>query len=199
MKPENHEFGVPCKMVATRLPVNRNHGNICGKSDNIYLPKPQSTLRSWHLYVHLISLWGWHVLDLEYQDGAGGFKILLAEYIVCVIQYYSDQWICHTDLPWFALINLPVWIVYEALRCWLRKYRSTHSMSNISMGITRPFEFNELILKPVIFIMSWEFQTCQIHYKPNSWASKLALLINQLSWPLYSWKYEASYISSNRF
>ena len=30
-------------------------------------------------------------LDLEYQDGAGGFKILLAEYIVCVIQYYSDQ------------------------------------------------------------------------------------------------------------
>ena len=57
------------KMAATRLPVNRNDGNICG---NIYWPNPQSTL------------------DLEYQDGAGGFKILLAEYIVRVMQYYSD-------------------------------------------------------------------------------------------------------------
>ena len=39
--------------------------------------------------------------DLEYQDGAGGFKILLAEYIACVIQYYSDQcqmYISITDL-----------------------------------------------------------------------------------------------------
>ena len=59
------------KMAATRLNSGRNHGNICG---NIYWPNPQSTQ------------------DLEYQDGAGGFKILLAEYIVCVIQYYSDQW-----------------------------------------------------------------------------------------------------------
>ena len=55
------------KMAATRLPVNRNHGNI-------YWPNR------------------WSTLELEYQDGASGFKILLAEYIVCVIQYYSDQW-----------------------------------------------------------------------------------------------------------
>ena len=47
------------KMAATRLPVNRNHGNICGKSGNIYWPNPQSTLRSWYRYIHVIYLWEW--------------------------------------------------------------------------------------------------------------------------------------------
>ena len=88
-------------MAATRLPVNGNHGNICS---NIYWPNPQS------------------ILDLEYQDGAGGFKIFLAEYIVCVIQYYSDQWINRAailvlQIPDFLASFLPSDESYEPSSC----------------------------------------------------------------------------------
>ena len=48
-------------------------------------------------------------LGLEYQDGDGGFKILLAEYIVCVIQYYSDQ--CQNIILHAILAVLPYFCI----------------------------------------------------------------------------------------
>ena len=88
------------KMAARRLPVNRNHGNICAKSGNICAKVATYSIltkASKHTEI-MISLCSCNfslrmTLDLEYQDGAGGFKILLAEYIVCVIRYYSDRWV----------------------------------------------------------------------------------------------------------
>ena len=70
---KNHEFGVP------RWPPQ-----------DIRLIETMATS---------VATYGQHMLtktrkahwDLEYQDGADGCKILLAEYIVCVIQYYSDH------------------------------------------------------------------------------------------------------------
>ena len=39
-------------------------------------------------------------LGLEYQDDAGGFKILTADHMGWAIQLYRNQWwLCKSDLP----------------------------------------------------------------------------------------------------
>ena len=108
------------KMAATRLPVNRQYS------------KPWQHL--WQKWQHILTKPAKHTeimislcscnfslrmtLDLEYQDGAGVFKILLAEYIVWVIQYYSDQWVQRSN-PYEA------WRFeyrYLGTNCWFLPY-----------------------------------------------------------------------------
>ena len=69
MNPENHEFGVP------RWPTQ-----------DFRLIETMTTSVAIH-----IDQTGEHT-GPGVPERRGGFKILLAEYIVCVIQYYSDQW-----------------------------------------------------------------------------------------------------------
>ena len=53
-------------------------------------------------------------LDLEYQDGAGGFKILTADHMGWAIQLYRNQWLTLSET--IALIwKLPIWLLLTSI------------------------------------------------------------------------------------
>ena len=90
-----------------------------------------------HVWLHFSS-WSIGILDLEcVLDHVTGVQISNKNALI-----NPPSWIClrsgNLNVPRFALINRPFWIVNESSICLLRKYRSTHSMSNISMSWSQP-------------------------------------------------------------